>query len=75
VKHGTTRQKQEEGGRDITHMSDERDIEPHTKESPPPSDGVVGTHSLCDMTQLSTKETLPETITQIEDGERTQPQE
>ena len=74
VKHGTTRQQQEEGGRDITYMSNESDIEPPAKESPP-SDGVVGTHSQCDLTQLSTKETLPSTISQKQDGERTQPHE
>jgi len=74
VKYGTTRQQQEEGGRDITYMSNEPDIEPPAKESPP-SDGVGCTHSQCDLTQLSTKETLPSTISQIQDGERTQPQE
>jgi len=74
VKHGTTRQQQVEGGRDITHMSNEPDIEPPTKESPP-SDRVVATHSQCDLTQLLTKETLPCTITQIQDEERTQTRE
>jgi len=74
VKYGTTRQQQEEGGRDITYMSNEPDIEPPAKESPL-SDGVVCTHSQCDLTQLSTKETLPSTISQIQDRERTQPQE
>ena len=66
VKHGT-RQQQEEGGRDITYVSNEPDIEPPAKESPP-SDGVVGTHSQCDLTQISTKETLPSTISPKQDG-------
>jgi len=44
VKHGTTRQQQVEGGRDITHMTNEPDIEPPAKESLP-ADGVVATHS------------------------------
>jgi len=72
VKHGTSRQQQEEKGRDITHMCDEPDIETPAKDTPP--GGVVGTHSQCHLTQSSTKETLPGIITQIQDGERTQPQ-
>jgi len=55
-------------------VSNEPDIEPPAKNSPP-SDGVVATHSQCDLTQLSTKETLPGTITQIQGGERIQTQE
>ena len=74
VKRDTSRQQQEEGERDITYMSDEPVIEPPAKDTPPP-DGVVGTHSQCDLTQIPTKETLPGIITQIQDGERTQPQE
>ena len=54
VKYGTTRQQQEEGGCDITYMSNEPDIEPPAKESPP-SDGVVGTHSQCDLTTAFNK--------------------
>ena len=62
-----TRRQQEEGGHDITHVSDEPDIET--------PDGAVDTHSQCDLTELSTKETLSGTITQLQDEERTHSQE
>ena len=55
-------------------MTDEPDIEPHAIESLP-SDRVNGTHSQCDLTQLSTKENMPGNITQIQDGELTHPQD
>ena len=55
-------------------MSDEPDIETPAKKSPS-SDGVVDTHNQCDLTELSTKETLLGTITQLHDEERTHSQE
>ena len=55
-------------------MTDEPDIETPEMESLL-LDRVDGTHSQCDLTQLSTKENMPGTLTQIQDGEFTQPQD
>jgi hypothetical protein len=68
LKHGT-RQQTGEGERDMTHETDEPETKPAANDFSL-SGGIVDKHSLCDVTQLPTKNTH-----NIQEGEYTQPLE